>query len=397
MQPKLTARNLIGLWGLAIVLLVSSCTQFEGIDPSQDESEDLLAVNADGNLINAMVGGPVVNPILWTAAEHGNGGNATCAEVCEYDQSSGRNNFEYGAFANSWPEGLEVKVSPDGKYITWSFTPPEGKCLEGMAVIVKGSNASHIYVYPQGVNGDSGLHSPYTGGKKPNIAQLSNLTFCYSLSDAPEAPEAEDRFAEYCEGDAIAPLCAEATAPEGSMIVWYTSETGDELATETCLTDFGSLELWAASVKYAGCESAERTKVSLLIDKKGDCGTVYEEEMCYKTETAWGGNSSGEGKAWWFYFDAEAGPATQTIYAGQKATDGTVTYDGSKITINLGSWSLQNDSEAVKIQGYNEIPSTRPAAGPFTTYKGTALEIQVSGFRYYAIHLDVKQAVACEQ
>ena len=53
-------------------------------------------------------------------------------------------------------------------------------------------------------------------------------------------------------------------------------------------------------------------------------------------ETAFGGNYQGGGNAWWYYFDTQ-GPATQTIYAGQNSTDGTVTYnvgDGT-LTINL--------------------------------------------------------------
>lgn len=108
-------------------------------------------------------------------------------------------------------------------------------------------------------------------------------------------------------------------------------------------------------------------------------------------ETAWSGNFEGEGAAWWYYFDTD-GPATQSIYAGQQITDGTVTYQNGTITIDLGSWTLQNDSESVKIQGYNDgnLPTSRPAPGNFSTYKGDQLTITVTPFRYYAIHLDVE-------
>ena len=108
-----------------------------------------------------------------------------------------------------------------------------------------------------------------------------------------------------------------------------------------------------------------------------------------ETETAWGGNSAGGGSAWWYYFDTQ-GSATQTIYAGKNATDGTVTYDAGTLTINLGSWELQADDEAVKVEGYDVIPSVRPPAGLFTLYKGTALTVTGDGSRYYAIHLDVQ-------
>ena len=90
---------------------------------------------------------------------------------------------------------------------------------------------------------------------------------------------------------------------------------------------------------------------------------------------------------------------TQPIYAGQNLTDGTVTCDGTTgvLSINLGSWSLQDRAESVKVQCYHnegELPSTRPEAGHFTTYKGT--ELTVPDFncnlcRYIAIHLDVQQ------
>jgi hypothetical protein len=70
-------------------------------------------------------------------------------------------------------------------------------------------------------------------------------------------------------------------------------------------------------------------------------------------------------------------------------TDGTVTRNGTDLVINLGSWELQAVSEPVKVEGYDEIPSSRPSAGLFTLYKGTDLTIAGNGSRYYAIHLDV--------
>ena len=109
-------------------------------------------------------------------------------------------------------------------------------------------------------------------------------------------------------------------------------------------------------------------------------------------ETAFGGDYPGSGPAWWYYFDTE-GPATQAIYAGQKLVPGaTVTYEDGTITIVLGpNMDLQDGSQTVKIQGYgeNELPKFRPAAGLFTTYKGSELVIDVPDYRYFVIHLDV--------
>ncbi len=123
-----------------------------------------------------------------------------------------------------------------------------------------------------------------------------------------------------------------------------------------------------------------------------------DNEPNCEENTAWGGSSEGDGSAWWYYYDTQNGD-NQPIYAGQKLITGaSVSYDNGVLTIDLGdNMTLQNDLQAVKIQGYNEIPDSRPAAGRFETYKGTSSEtvinIAVSGFRYYAIHLDV---VVCE-
>jgi hypothetical protein len=112
-------------------------------------------------------------------------------------------------------------------------------------------------------------------------------------------------------------------------------------------------------------------------------------------ETAYGGDSAGGGPGgWWFYFDTAA-EEIQMITAGQTIEVGEVMIssngDGtSTITILLSDGvELQNVSEPVKIQGYDVLPSRRPAAGLFTTYKGAELVVTVPDAQYYVIHLDV--------
>jgi len=114
-----------------------------------------------------------------------------------------------------------------------------------------------------------------------------------------------------------------------------------------------------------------------------------------RTETAFGGDSEGDGSAWWYYFD-RSGAETQNIWAGQTMNAGDVTITESNnvcsIEILLDSpWILQPGSETVKIQGYNEneLPTSRPSAGQFETYKGTELSVDVSCYDYFVIHLDV--------
>ena len=128
-------------------------------------------------------------------------------------------------------------------------------------------------------------------------------------------------------------------------------------------------------------------------------------------ETAWGGNILGGGAAWWYYFEAEIAIGDGVpIYAGQNLVDGasvTIEYepygsvnpgqgDWFNMIIDLGpNMILQDGDETVKIQRYNyqTIPSTRPAPGQFTTYKGNQLVIRgiswTTSGHYYAVHLDV--------
>jgi hypothetical protein len=145
---------------------------------------------------------------------------------------------------------------------------------------------------------------------------------------------------------------------------------------------------------YKGKNIPQISNATICYDK---CGVV-----CYDYDTAFGGDTQQGGAAWWFSFDPTLG-GTQTIYAGQNATDGTVTLDGGVFTINLGTtYMLSGVAESVKIGGYNTLPATRPAAGKFelsggtTLYKGTSLSVgPVASYPYYVIHLDVKKEVAC--
>jgi hypothetical protein len=117
------------------------------------------------------------------------------------------------------------------------------------------------------------------------------------------------------------------------------------------------------------------------------------EECDWQSETAFGGGIEGAGSAWWFAIDASVS-GSYPIYAGQQPVAGaSVNYDATsdQITIVLGSsMQLQNVSEPVKVEGYDLLPSSRPAAGLFELYKGSNLSIQGNGSNYYVVHLDVE-------
>jgi hypothetical protein len=68
-------------------------------------------------------------------------------------------------------------------------------------------------------------------------------------------------------------------------------------------------------------------------------------------------------------------------------------YDATndQISILLGKqMQLQNLNEPVKVEGYNQLPSSRPVAGVFELYKGSNLTVKGNGSAYYVVHLDVE-------
>jgi hypothetical protein len=107
----------------------------------------------------------------------GPGGNVTCEEVGDYEYASDRydDGAQYGGtfMTINW-------TTTDNTYVSWSGEHG------GMAVIVKGGNAAHVYVYGLDpyFNWDAELASPPVG-QNQNVPGLSNITFCYN-------PPAED-------------------------------------------------------------------------------------------------------------------------------------------------------------------------------------------------------------
>lgn len=129
------------------------------------------------------------------------------------------------------------------------------------------------------------------------------------------------------------------------------------------------------------------------------CPTDCEEVNA----SAYAGNTIGEnsgtpGKgfnnAWWYAFDTE-GDAVQDILTGggdNPEVIGTVTYDESTqiLTLDLGSWNLQNGSESVKYYLYDVLPTEgRPTPGQAPYKGGSDLVIDSRGYKYIVAHLDV--------
>jgi len=105
-----------------------------------------------------------------------------------------------------------------------------------------------------------------------------------TINANPSTPTAEDVTATY---DGMQHF-ANATAPAGSSIIWYTTATGTTTTSTNYLTDAGSLPLWAASVNNStSCQSNSRTEITITVLQKevsiGGSFTAYDK--------AWDGNT----------------------------------------------------------------------------------------------------------
>lgn len=344
------AKGFIGLWGLAILLFVSSCTQFEGADPAKDSavSKSLSSDDPNARVIPASSPTSIEGIVPAIIAGANEGGNRTCEEVAAAFSSpevldefgnviseavvveftgegdGERRNWTGSGFdGTSWPEGFTVNVT-DGKFIDWSYLPPPGYCLKNLAFIVKGSDQANVYYYDGDaiVYSDGGLASPPNASGGP--AGLSNLTICYSIEPCDTVIE------EDCESDETAWASRAATYDK------YNPLGGGN---------------WATWVNYTGVEQT----FGLFAGQFYNIGNV-------KLEPANGGSKV-------------------------------------KITITMTNGAFQPVSNNVKIQGYTSAPSGNPSPGLFKTSKGTATgttyTVTVNRFAFYGIHVDAIRYYTC--
>lgn len=123
--------------------------------------------------------------------------------------------------------------------------------------------------------------------------------------------------------------------------------------------------------------------------------------LCYEEETAWATGKRYVTRGNWATYTPYA-EGTVNVYAGQNKWAGTATMSAvvdGKVTINIAlnaGWSRQEVSNPVKIQGYSVAPTGNPSPGRFAS-KGTELTVTLAAAKYYGIHLDVREAVACPE
>lgn len=126
---------------------------------------------------------------------------------------------------------------------------------------------------------------------------------------------------------------------------------------------------------------------------------VVDLPKCYQTESAWATGPRYVTRGNWATYTPYS-VGSVNIFAGQNKWAGVATFSSVlngnvtiTITLNEG-WSLQEVTNAVKVQGYSVAPTGNPSPGRFAT-KSSSLTVTVPFANYYGIHLDVRQAVEC--
>ncbi|HMN90412.1 MAG TPA: hypothetical protein PKD70_10800 [Saprospiraceae bacterium] len=207
-----------------------------------------------------------INPTVYNT---GPGGNVECSELGTGLMSSGRINYNDGVPGGTFPDGITVVVT-DGKFVSWSA--PANVCVR--YVIVKGSNAANVYAYDGSLKSDACLASPLNMGG--NIANLSNLTFCY----------------EFCgqECDWI----GETAWSNGSQYVtrgnWatYTKYEGQQKT----VTLFAGQTLNAGTVKFSAPDADHKVTVTITLNAGWRFKDVNENVKIQDYATAPSGNPS---------------------------------------------------------------------------------------------------------
>jgi len=110
------------------------------------------------------------------------GGNVTCDEVamntgCSFGFTSGKIDYNGGEGGTFGP----ITWTTDGTYVNWTSSVPVN-----VAIIVKGGNNANVYFSGCGPEGATMGGTDLSASVNPRNGKpygLSNITFCYNLSD----------------------------------------------------------------------------------------------------------------------------------------------------------------------------------------------------------------------
>ena len=115
-----------------------------------------------------------------------------------------------------------------------------------------------------------------TGLTDKSTLTISGITLC----TPPEKPTSGGNQTA-CALSPVQTLTATTTAPSGSSIVWYDAATGGNVVSSPILNAVGTVTYYAASRDNTdGCESVERTSVTLTINARPAAPTGNDQAVC---------------------------------------------------------------------------------------------------------------------
>lgn len=264
------------VWMLALVAFMVACSQMEAPEPdianmkNAEELASAFKLNPYGNgLENARVPSTgtasapksqgEITPYIIPGASQG--GNRTCDEVATaYGIGSFDTSFEQinTPFTNNTATFGAITATTDGTFVSWSIEVPDGFCVKYLAAVVKGSNDANVYFYEGDVRSDAKLAAPENASGEP--AGLSNLRFCYTLEEKPDAPIVKGD--EACDEDGLVLRATlDGSIPQGYNLQWYTKNDQGEFepvpANDPKLDEAGSKTYYAAFVNGCSSEMSE--------------------------------------------------------------------------------------------------------------------------------------------
>lgn len=156
------------------------------------------------------------------------------------------------------PSNVMYSISSVSGATSYNWTAPPG------ASIVSGQGTTTIAI------------NYNTGSSSGNVSVSASNGSCSTApstlaitvgSTAVSAPTTGGNQAQtVCAGNPVPTLTATATVPAGHTLLWYNAASGGTTVANPTLSSVGTITYYAASVNNStGCESAERTAVSLTI------------------------------------------------------------------------------------------------------------------------------------
>ncbi len=237
----------------------------------------------------------------------------------------------------SAPTAGNVTVCYDGSVHTGTATAGSGETI----VWYTASTGGSVTVAPSGTASET--YTAYAGSKNTasGCESSSRTLVTVTIYGLPAAPTAGN--VTVCYDGSV--HTGTATAGSGETIVWYTAATGNTLASVPSGTEAGTYAAYAAAKSAAGCESANRTLVTVTINStpKGfndavtlDCsGTFIYNLQDNVNNTSKGGNAVSSSFTWTVSSNSDVlgasssvSPQTsinQTLYNLSNTTQ-TVTY-----------------------------------------------------------------------